>query len=240
MQLHIEHAGPGGRTIRLWTVENPPITSPLYALLGRIRHEQVEGTAYLEMWSVFAGGERYFSRTLQDSGPAAGLTGASGWREICVPFFNRKGGPAPQSLELNLVLPGPGSVWLDPIRLVQFGTEQELIELLSGGGSVVWADWLGLGLGVGLGLGGGLIGLLAGLGRARRLALGLAWTLLGAGVVLLGTGLVALVRTGQFQPAYPLLLSGGIAVAVVGANLGRLRRRYQEVEQRRMRALDVS
>ena len=101
------------------------------------------------------------------------------------------------------------------------------------------AGWIaGIG-GTVIGLLGGLIGILASLGRARAFVLTLAAGLvvLGAGLVL--SGLTALVLGQPYAVYYPLLLGGVILTLVMGLNLPGLRRRYEQIELRRMAAMDV-
>ena len=50
-------------------MEAPAVTGDSYAITGKVAYEGVEGDGYLEMWSVFPDGSRYFSRTLDDAGP---------------------------------------------------------------------------------------------------------------------------------------------------------------------------
>jgi len=53
------------KTERVATIEHRP-TSWGYVVRGRVQHRDVEGTAYLEMWSLMPDGSRYFSRTLAE------------------------------------------------------------------------------------------------------------------------------------------------------------------------------
>jgi len=111
---------PGSQTTtQLLLIEGPAVTSVLYAIEGVLRARDVEGAGYLEMWNVFSDGTRYFSRTQADNGPMAWITGTDSDRSFQVPF-NREGSDNPPiRLEINLVLPGGGSVDVGPIRLVE-------------------------------------------------------------------------------------------------------------------------
>ena len=86
---------------------------------------------------------------------------------------------------------------------------------------------------------GGLIGTLSGLGRARRLTLGLARATIVFGLACLVAGTVAISLAQPYAVWYPLLLGGGICTGVMGFGLRTLRRRYAEIELRRMAAMDV-
>jgi hypothetical protein len=238
-QLKVDHRDAAPRTVRLLTVERPPITSPRYAVVGSVRYEAVQGTAYLEMWNVFPNGGRFFSRTLGTSGPMGLLTGSSGWRPFILPFLNQESAPPPLVLEVNLVLPGPGTVHLSPVRLIQFGPGEDPLAVQGQWWSERQAGLAGGLLGAALGCAGGLIGWLSSKGKAPRLVLGLARGLLVFGIMLLGAGLMALVSDQPWAVSYPLLLAGLICVTVIGCNWRSLKRRYEEIELRRMRALDA-
>lgn len=87
---------------------------------------------------------------------------------------------------------------------------------------------------------GGLIGALAGMGVARRIVLGLATGTLLFGVGCLVAGGVALGMSQPYGVYYPLLLGGVICTGVMGGLLPSLRRRYEQIELRRMAAMDVA
>ncbi|CAN5160261.1 hypothetical protein BH23VER1_BH23VER1_03370 [soil metagenome] len=95
----------------------PPVTEPRYLVAGEVRYE--DATGYLEMWNVF-GDERYFTRTLGETGPMAKLAGTSDWRPFMLPF-NADPGMRPDRLEINVVLPGGGTVELRGLKLYQTG-----------------------------------------------------------------------------------------------------------------------
>ena len=86
-------------SLQVLRLENPPIATPVWAVVGEVRYEGVAGDGYLEMWSVFKDG-RFFSRTLDQAGPMSRLSGASGWREFVLPFFSRADLPPPVALEV--------------------------------------------------------------------------------------------------------------------------------------------
>src|SRR6266853_1931256 len=87
------------------------IAGPRYVVSGEVRYQDVEGQGYLEMWTVFPDGQRFFSRTLDAQGPRAALRGESNWRRFELPFDMSGASQAPSRLEINLVLPGRGAVW---------------------------------------------------------------------------------------------------------------------------------
>ena len=112
------------RTVTILTVSDPGVRRSRYAIEGQVRYEDVAGVAYLEMWNFFPQA-RYFSRTLDVAGPLQNLQGSSDWRPFVLPFYNKVGGPPPQQLVVNVVLPGRGTVEVGPLRLVQFGDDED-------------------------------------------------------------------------------------------------------------------
>ncbi len=128
----IENVGSTPRTAKILEIDQPGITSQLYALRGRIKWEGVEGTAYLEMWNHFPDGSAYFSRTLAGHGPMAALRGSGGWRDVVLPFSAAGATHHPSRLVVNVVLPGKGKVWVGNLVLSQYREgENPLIALES-------------------------------------------------------------------------------------------------------------
>jgi hypothetical protein len=119
--LKIENTKDAPLQVRLLTITNPPIKAMHYALVGEIRYTDVQVAAYLETWNVFPEG-RYFSRTMgaPGSGPMSQLSGTSDWRSFTLPFDRTGTRQAPTHIELNLFLPGRGTVLVGPIKLTEF------------------------------------------------------------------------------------------------------------------------
>jgi hypothetical protein len=80
---------------------------------ARLRSQDLNGQAFLEMWCVVTGMGEFFSRGLD--GP---LTGTSDWVTQQTPFFLDSGQRA-ELVKLNLVVTGPGKVWIDDLSLAQ-------------------------------------------------------------------------------------------------------------------------
>ena len=239
-QLKIENAQGQPRIAAVLSVEAPGISSARYAITGRVRYEGVEGDAYLELWSQFPDGSRYFSRTLAAAGPMKSMSGASDWRGFVVPFFNTEGGPPPARLELNAVLPGRGTVYLGALRLVQYGPGENPLAIAGQWWTDQAAGWLGAITGSIIGCMGALIGWLAATGRARRLAVGMMTVMMVAGILALIAGGIALAQSQPYAVYYPLLLTGGLSSVSPAALLRIVRKRYEDLELRRMSALDAS
>lgn len=226
----------------IFTIENPGVTRTAYGLVGQVRCEGVEGTGYLEMWSHFPGGGAYFSRTLGESGPMAALTGTSGWRPFVLPFFNSIGNPPPERLVISVFLPAGGTVFLRSLELVQFAAGEDPLADFAGGRQ--WwtssqAGALGGTFGALIGCIGAMMGWLVSKGRARRAVIATMTALIVLGILQLGLGAVSLAYSQPYHVWFPLVLGGVLDVALFGPLLFVARRRYQDIELRRMRALDA-
>ena len=79
---------------------------------AKIRTEEIEGQAYLEMWCHFPGKGEFFSRGLQSP-----LSGTQAWTTAETPFFLKQG-ENPDYVKLNLVIDGTGTAWIDDIHLL--------------------------------------------------------------------------------------------------------------------------
>lgn len=78
-----------------------------------LRSEALQGQAYLEMWCWFSNRGEYFSRGLDNP-----VSGTSDWAAHSTPFF-LKAGENPDSVFLNVVVDGVGTVWVAGPRLVR-------------------------------------------------------------------------------------------------------------------------
>ena len=98
-------------TVRLFALPDIDLENAKLNYRVQVRTEGVQGTVYPEMWCQFAGMGAYFSRGLQNQ-----LSGTTDWTMLETPFFLKEG-ENPDTVKLNMVITGPGTVWIDDIRL---------------------------------------------------------------------------------------------------------------------------
>jgi hypothetical protein len=246
--LKIENTNDSPLQLSLLTVAKPKIAAQMYAVQGEVRYDAVQGEGFLEMWSYFPPvkpglpeGE-YFSRTLGESGEMGKISGTSDWRPFSLPFDSAGASGPPTRLQINLILRGRGTVYIGPVKLVQYSGAKTAVH--GGSANVWWSNQTGAlvgGWGGGIiGCLGGLIGVLCSMGKGRGFVLALLRTLTGLGLVLGVAGIAALAQHQPYAVYYPLLLSAVILLAVCPGLLSTVGRRFQERELRRMQSLDAS
>jgi hypothetical protein len=216
--VEIRAANEGG-SFPLVSIDRPAVGNVGYVLSGDVRYRGVHPSGFIQMWSVFPDGSRYFSKTLARQGPQATLEGDAEKRPFEVPFSLAAGSPSPTRLDVEVVLPGAGTVWVGPLRLTSMG---------DAGAGAWWSDRTG-------GVIGGVAGSMLGL-TAAILGLFIAR----GGLVVLTAGVWALVSSQPYAVWYPLLLVGGLSVILFGGIRRRARDAYTDAELRRMRAADLS
>ncbi len=233
-------ANPDGmpRTISLFVIDGAGVKSSRYLFRGEVRGEGIEGQAYLEMWSFFAGGGRYFSRTLAQAGPMAALGGTFRFRPFLLPF-TAEPGMAPEKLAVNVAFPGRGAVSLGKVSLVELEPGDEFFVAP---GSWLTPRQISLFGGIGgsiLGLLGAVVGIFASRGQARGLVLALLKGMFALGVVALLAAVAGWWRAQPSELLFTFLLFGVVCTVVPAGLFGKVRRDYEEKEFRRMRAFDA-
>lgn len=193
-----------------------------------IRGENVMKRAYLEMWANFSDGNSYFSRGLSQS-----LKGTKGWRACQTPFFLKKG-QTPSSMDMGLRFEGPGTVWLDNVRLVAAPREWH-----SHPAGIILGVLGGL-YGVLLGCWGALCGILSSRGKGRGLILASGIFLILLSAVFLVLGIYFFASGKPYDLWYPCVLSGGLVLVLMGVLVPVVMRRYRQMETRRMSAIEQS
>ncbi len=235
--LELRATASGPTSLHFVTIDHPQIAGPRYVVSGEVRYQDVEGQGYLEMWTVFPDGQRFFSRTLAAQGPLAALHGESNWRRFELPFDMSGASQAPSRLEINLVLPGRGAVWLGPMHLQRAATQAEAAQ--GGWWTARSGTLLGAMLGSLVGVVGAIIGVLGGRGKARRVVLALLVGMITIGVCLALVGVAAAVSAQPRHVWYPLLVIGGASGLIGLVILPTVRRRFAADELRRIEAMDA-
>ncbi len=209
--VRLQATAPGPTSFHLVTIDHLAVVGPAYVVAGQVRYQDVDGQGYLEMWTVFPDGQRFFTRTLGAQGPLAALHGESNWRRFELPF---------DSIHLEQALARAGKV--------------EGVWWSERAGTLV-----GTLLGSFLGVVGAIIGVVGGRGKARRLVLGLLGGMIAVGGSLALVGAAAASISQPRYVWYPLLVIGGAAGVIGLVILPVLRRRFAADELRRIDALDA-
>ena len=127
----------GKQRHQLAVIPQPRISSPVYALRGKIRYEGVEGDAYLQLNNDFGDSGVFFTKGLAESGPLGKISGNSPWRNFVLPFFANQGELAgdapmvPNELTLELYLPAAGTVTIRDVRLYQYAANEDPLAAVS-------------------------------------------------------------------------------------------------------------
>ena len=101
------------QTIRLFEVPDPGVEQCIVIYRAKLKTEGLTEPAYLEMWCRFSGRGEFFSRGLDNT-----VTGSNDWASYETPFFLKKG-EKPDLIKLNLVLKGPGKVWVKDVEFLK-------------------------------------------------------------------------------------------------------------------------
>lgn len=237
-----------GLRVQLLQITNPPISKMLYAIAGEIKYEGVKGDGFLEMWNCYPPAKpgmfenKYFSRTLGESGELGKITGTSSWRAFTLPFDRTGSTAKPTRLEINLILPGQGTVYLGPIKLVEYEGDLGL-QKPGGAGSAWWSDraagWIG---GIGgsvLGCLGSILAVLAAKGRCRGFVVWTSLALIVMGIMAFVVGVAAVVIGQPYAVWFPLLLIGFLLLSILPFRLRQYQKGYEDLEMRRMAAMDA-
>ena len=102
------------------------VTSRHYALTGTLKYSNIPPGSYLEMVSYFSPTESgqpqgvYFSRTLDDSGPAAKIEGTDDGRDFALSYEAPDSKAKLVRIALNLYLAGAGGIEMSDVKLVQY------------------------------------------------------------------------------------------------------------------------
>jgi hypothetical protein len=158
------------------------------------------------------------------------ISGTSNWKPYAIALDHTASEDLPGQLELKLSLPGNGTVYLRPIKLLgvigNWWSPQQVALIGGIGGSVI-------------GCFGALLGCLAGMGKARSFVLTTMKIFIALGILLTIAGFAAVVSSQPYAVWYALLLPGVILTLVFSLTLPSIQRRYDELEIRRMTSVDT-
>ena len=246
--LKIENTNDTPLQLHLFEIVGPPVSNTIYALTGQVKYDNVHGTGYLEMWNFFPPSSpglpegQYFSRTLGDAGNMEKITGTCHWRNFSLPFDRTGASGAPTRLEINIFLPGKGTVYLSPVKLVQYPKGFSCAGPIAPAGwwSANIAPWVGGIGGPAIGFFGGLLGWMSQKGKARKFVLP-AWTCcIAFGIGCLIATLIALIVRHPWFVAMPLFIFGFVSTLIFSVTWSAARNRYDELEIRRMASMDAT
>ena len=95
----------------LYELDDVDVENAMLIYRAQVKTRDVDGHAYVEMVCHFPDGKGYFSRALETP-----LYGTSDWTTQETPFDLKKG-ETPLKIEVNLVISGSGTVWIDEIEI---------------------------------------------------------------------------------------------------------------------------
>jgi hypothetical protein len=246
--LKIVNTNETGLQLQLLRITNPPISKMLYAITGEIKYEGVKGDGFIEMWNCFPPDKRgmfenkYFSRTLGESGDMGKITGTSNWRTFMLPFDRTSSKTKPTRLEINVVLPAQGTVYIGPIKLVEFKGDLGL-QKQEGAAGAWWSDraagWIGGIGGTILGCLGSILAVLAARGRCRAFVIWMSAALIAMGIAASIVGVAAVVIGQPYAVWFPLVLLGVLLLCILPFRLRQYQKGYADLEMRRMASMDA-
>jgi hypothetical protein len=235
--LRIGNTGAKSMRCSIVTLERLSPVSNRFAIEGQIRYQNVEGDAYLEMWTVLPDGRWFFTRTVAESGPLQKISGTSGWRSFSVPFDLSGQSPKYVKLELDAFMPGAGTIDLGPLQIVNLSPESFKTP------DAWWPNqtggWIGGGLGTAIGLMMAAAAILLRKSALRKPIKAILFLVVMIGTVCLVAGIAAVIKSQPYAVYYPLLLAGVLAAVMVLVGYVKLRREVREVEMRKIQAMDT-
>jgi len=107
--IKIVTAGPVA--IQLYSINDVHTDDTQLIYEAKVKSENLNGQAYLEMWCVFKDEGEYFSRGFDSA-----IAGTTDWQTIKTVFLLKKN-EMPDQIKLNIVVNGVGTVWIDDIHL---------------------------------------------------------------------------------------------------------------------------
>ncbi len=100
------------RTIQLFELADPNVEQCIITYRARLKSEDLNGRAYLEMWCRFPGRGEFFSKGLNNT-----VNGTNDWATYEVPFYLKQN-QKPDLIKVNLVIEGTGTIWIRDVQLL--------------------------------------------------------------------------------------------------------------------------
>jgi hypothetical protein len=251
LQLKLQNTQNQPILFDILTIDNPSITTRFIALTGSIKYEKIQGIGHLGMYTFYTEEDKSLQRTNDVPGPMSQLAGSSDWRNFILPLNIPESKNLPIRLEFEVFLQDTGTVYLSPMRLVQFESKpaskaffESLTDSDSPSSTQAWwsgqtAAWMGAIGGTSIGLLGALIGALNGMGKGKIVVITSLRLMMIFGLVSLGLGILALIQSQPYAVYYPLLLSGFICSLLSLGLYRTILKRFEQIELRKMQALDT-
>ena len=101
----------GGR-LRLYRLDDVPPIEGALLYTGFLKSQDLEGLAFFELWCHPVQGNPAFVRSIPRR-----VAGTSDWKPQELSFSRPETCHNPSSVELNVVIQGAGTVWIDNLRL---------------------------------------------------------------------------------------------------------------------------
>jgi len=232
--LKIEKTNDTLQSFSILKISDPSVIKNAYFLVCEVKYENVTKQSVLSL-SCFlppaalgSDGRKIDVRAKNDRYGFIEVT--SNWKPLQFPVARDALEGLPTQLEAHLDMPGRGTIYIRPIRLLgvtgSWWSPQQIALIGGIGGSVI-------------GCFGALLGLLASKGKARTFVLTTMKIFIVLGILLTIAGFVAVVSNQPYAVWYALLLPGVILTLVFSLTLPSIQRRYDELEIRRMTSVDT-
>jgi hypothetical protein len=213
-----------GATVTVLTLDGPAVRSDAFAVRGQVRYTDVAKPGHLQLVATFPDGSQETSRATAPFGPMGQLKGTSDWREFMLASLGQHPKQRPTRIEVSVVLPGGGTVYLGRASLVEGLANRRPRD-------VGWMEPTRLRLAAGV-----LAGLLAVYGvitlllarrrAARALVVSMTVLVTALSCAAVGCAWAAMLGADEREPLYPLALVGMLGIAMCFGMLRLIKRRY--------------
>jgi tetratricopeptide (TPR) repeat protein len=129
------------RAVRLFEIADPSAENCTLNYRAKLKAENLDGRAYLEMWCRSPNGGEYFSKGLN-----CAVKGTTDWASCEIPFLLKKG-ESPDLIKLNVAIDGKGTLWIKDVELLESPPKRETAAEAAPSGDARelaqqgWAHW---------------------------------------------------------------------------------------------------